>query len=142
MKITPFFPIAPGNSAQRTRRTTSNGSVSFSDYLSGGEESSEVADVRPAAPASALSGILAVQEVSDEEVKRQKAYKQAHMTLDALEELRNALLLGTVPAHLLTRIAQRIADQKQDVTDPRLLSVMREVELRAAVELAKLEVSR
>jgi hypothetical protein len=142
MKITPFFPIATTNSAQRTRRTSSNGSVSFSDYLSGSDESSDVAEARPAPPASALSGILAVQEVSDEEVKRQKAYKQAHLTLDALEELRNALLLGAVPAHLLTRIAQRIADQKQEVTDPRLLSLIKDVELRAAVELAKLEASR
>ena len=139
MKITPFFPVATGNSTQRTRRTSSSGSVSFSEYLSDADETSSTAEASAPPPASALSGILALQEISDEEVKRQKAYKQVHLTLDALEELRNALLLGQVPPHLLMRIAQRIADQKQDVTDPRLLSIMKDVELRAAVELAKLE---
>lgn len=139
MKITPFHPLIPGNNVQRTRRASGSGGVSFSSYLSDAEESSGADEVSAPPPISSLSGILAVQEVSDEEVKRQKAYRQAHLTLDTLEELRNALLMGEVPLHLLTRISQRIAEMKQGVTDPRLLSLIKDVELRAAVELAKLE---
>ncbi len=139
MKITPFFPTPATSGTQRTRRTSGSGRVSFSEYLSDAEESSAPTEAAPMAPASALSGILALQEVSDEEVSRQKAIRQAHLTLDTLEELRNALLLGEVPMHLLTRIAQRIEAQKQQVSDPRLLSLMKEIELRAAVELAKRE---
>lgn len=139
MKITPFHPLAPGNNVQRTRRASGSGGVSFSSFLSDAEESSATEEAFAPPPLSSLSGILAVQEVSDEEVKRQKAYRQAHLTLDALEELRNALLMGDVPAHLLTRISQRLAEMKEGVTDPRLLSLMKDVELRAAVELAKLE---
>jgi hypothetical protein len=139
MKITPFFPVAPGATTQRTRRTSSTGGANFSEFLSGAEDATETGEARPAAPVSSLAGILSVQEVSDEEVKRQKAYKQASLTLDTLEELRNALLLGGVPMHVLTRLSQRIAEQKLEVNDPHLLAVMKDIELRAAVELAKLE---
>ena len=88
---------------------------------------------------SSLSGVLAVQEVSDREGGRKRAVQKASQTLDVLEELRNALLLGEVPAHLLQRIAARIEQQKAATTDGQLLEVMREIEVRAAVELAKLE---
>lgn len=139
MKITPFHTIVPGSTTQRTRRTSGTGASSFSSYLSESEETSELSEVAAPSAPSSLSGVLALQEISDEEMHRQKAFKQAHLTLDVLEELRNSLLMGEVPLHLLNRLAGRIAEQKKTISDPRLLDLMKDIELRASVELAKLE---
>ncbi|MBY0356048.1 MAG: flagellar assembly protein FliX [Rickettsiales bacterium] len=139
MKITPFFPILPSTTTQRTRRSSQASGASFSDYMSETEEASGAQETPPPVAASAINYMLALQEVSDEDVSRQKSFKAASLTLDVLEELRNALLIGELPTHLLNRLSQRISEQKALIADPRLLSVMKDIELRAAVELAKLE---
>jgi hypothetical protein len=87
---------------------------------------------------SALDGILALQEVSDEDVGKKKAIRQGLSTLDALEDLRLAILLGEVTPTQLERIQKRMELQRGIAMDPKLQSLMNEIEVRAAVELAKL----
>lgn len=58
--------------------------------------------------------------------------------LEQLDDLRHALLIGALPLIQLERLARNLAVRRGDVADPRLAEVVGEIELRAAVELAKL----
>ena len=48
------------------------------------------------------------------------------------------LLLGTIPMSKLEQLAQLIRAKREQIDDPKLLEILDEIELRAAVELAKL----
>jgi hypothetical protein len=58
--------------------------------------------------------------------------------LDKLEEIRLGLLLGTIPQSRLEQLAHLVRAQRELVNDPKLTAILDEIELRAAVELAKL----
>src|SRR3546814_13022479 len=67
---------------------------------------------------------------------RRRARKRAEVLLDRLEELRLAIALGEVPLGQLEDLA-RVLSQRQDAGDPELAQIINEIEIRAAVELAK-----
>jgi hypothetical protein len=58
--------------------------------------------------------------------------------LDHLEEIRLGLLLGTIPMAKLEQLGQLVRAKRDQINDPQLLAILDEIELRAAVELAKL----
>jgi hypothetical protein len=104
--------------------------------------SSSIGDVAPSLP---MSGLFALQEISDAEVNRKKLISRGGEILDILEKLRRSLLLGTLSPQVLRDISLKISAQRQDVNsgfnDPQLTALLDEIELRAAVELAKLEMA-
>ena len=53
--------------------------------------------------------------------------------------LRDGLLAGTLPREALVRLAQLVRTRGAEIDDPRLKDVLDEIELRAEVELAKLD---
>ncbi|NBR29945.1 MAG: hypothetical protein EBT83_16285 [Betaproteobacteria bacterium] len=61
--------------------------------------------------------------------------------LDALEQLRDGLLSGSLPVATLRNLERMVAQERALVSDPKLNAVLDDIELRAAVELAKLEMS-
>ena len=50
-----------------------------------------------------------------------------------------AILTGTIPQGKLRALRQALDEQFESIEDPRLSAVLEEIELRAAVELAKLD---
>lgn len=94
-------------------------------------------------PIGSIDALLALQEVGDATVGggggRQQQEQHGHDLLDRLEELRWALLDGCVSRGLLQRIDQILAQRPAAGADPRIEALLDEIELRAAVELAKLE---
>lgn len=89
-----------------------------------------------------VDALLALQEVSDtsdEGEGRRQAQQHGEGLLDRLDELRLALLEGRVPQSLLRRISQGLARRPQSGSNSKLEAVLDDIELRAAVELAKLE---
>ena len=76
-----------------------------------------------------------------EERKRERLVKQGKTMLETLEKLRQQLLIGAIPAHTLSELAATLATQRETIADPRLMELMDDIELRVAVELAKLEMS-
>jgi hypothetical protein len=101
---------------------------------------SEVASAANVA-ATGGAGLLGFQEVEADEVERRKAMKRGRLTLDALSQLRDALLMGSLPISTLERLEALVVSERGQTTDPVLNSVLDEIELRAAVELAKIEVA-
>ncbi len=95
----------------------------------------------PTTAASPVSTVLTLQEVSGDgdAPARQKAVHRGERMLDELEDLRRDLLSGTVPAGRLVRLAGLARAKPEMFADPHLKALIEEIELRAAVELAKLE---
>ncbi len=106
------------------------------------------AEVSHAAPAIALSGVssldalLALQEVSGPLERRRKAVRRAGRILDVLDDIKIALLDGDLTPTALDRLVLAVRQERAGVDDERLEGVLNEIETRAAVEIAKLEVAR
>lgn len=141
MKVNGYGIIKPGSNVRRAGSTSNTSS--FSDVLSaaqaeGGLSAAEASEV---ASSASLGGLLALQEISEEERRRQKLVKQGKNMLDTLESLRQRLLIGEIPARMLPELEASLSAQKEGITDPKLLEIIEDIELRVAVELAKLEMS-
>ena len=70
---------------------------------------------------------------------KQRAIQHGHSMLDMLEQIRMGLLTGRLPESRLSQLQQAISRQKQAVQDPNLSRLLDEIDLRAQVELAKLQ---
>ena len=89
----------------------------------------------------ALGALIGAQEVDEREARRHKAAKRGKLTLDVLSNLRDALLMGSLPYSTLRQLERLVTEERDAVDDPVLMSILNEIEVRAAVELAKLEMS-
>jgi Class II flagellar assembly regulator len=92
-----------------------------------------------AAPLNAVEGLFALQELSDELTGRRRAAARGDALLERLDELRVALLAGKLPRHQLTQLRELAREHGPAVDDPKLAAILGEIDLRVAVELAKLD---
>jgi hypothetical protein len=105
----------------------------------------EFADTKAAAaltgsgPISAVDTILALQGIDDSTDGRRRSVHQGEQLLTLLDEVRDGLLSGAIPRATLHRLAAAIAKKRESFVDPALQGVLDEIDLRARVELAKLE---
>ena len=139
IKIDSNMPMQAAQSARKKKKTTTAGESGFSALLDSIGETEEVgatSETERASPVASLDAVLAMQSISEEEIVRE-AIKQSHETLDSLEELRLSLLVGEIPVEKLEIVRQQMQKQRQAVQDPALQQIMKEIETRAAVELAK-----
>lgn len=115
----------------------------FSELLAAAEtdDTAAVSSLSNVAATSAISNMLLLQEISDEDVRRRKLAQQGKNMLDELENLRGDLLMGIIPVGRLQGLARQLSIQKQEVADPKLAAIIDDIELRVAVELAKLEMA-
>ena len=107
----------------------------------------------PAAPAGAVQtsaatatgglmgvdALLALQDVGGPLERKRRAVRRAGFILDVLDEIRLALLDGEVQAGDLDRLRRAVRNEREQTQDPKLEAVLDEIEVRAAVEVAKLE---
>ncbi|MGD9741768.1 MAG: flagellar assembly protein FliX [Dongiaceae bacterium] len=134
MKIDSTAPVrAP--SLSRARANGRSG-VGFADLL--GEAQSAPAATK-ASPLNATEAMLALQEVGDVLERRRRARERGNAMLDRLEAIRFGLLDGRLGSHELVQLRRLVSDRQGDLADPRLGEILDDIELRAAVELAKLE---
>ena len=90
---------------------------------------------------SSLEALIALQEVGDPTERRRRAVGRADKILDALDSLKIELLEGTINPAMLERLTRAVREQRSMTDDPKLEDLLDQVETRAAVELAKHEVS-
>lgn len=102
-----------------------------------------------AAPASPIAGpagvmgveaLLALQDAGGPLEGRRRSLRRASRLLDVLDDLKVALIDGLLRPDQIRSLASAIAEQRAATGDPGLESLLDEIETRAAVELAKLEV--
>lgn len=119
------------------KRSSGAGGASFASTLKL-DDTGPVATTGGAAPLSPLAGLLSLQEAPDATVGRSKGVQRAEDLLAELDGLRRGLILGSISPAQLQRLAQNLDDRRAAAADPRLNDILGEIELRVAVELAKL----
>ena len=100
--------------------------------------------VRAAGPSGigSIDALLALQEVGGPLERRRKAVRRAGAILDVLDDVKLSLLEGAVPPEALDRLISAVRQERAGTDDPRLEGLLDEIETRAAVEQAKLELAR
>ena len=91
-----------------------------------------------AASIASVDALIALQEVPDAITGRAKAARRGRDMLDLLDDVREGLLHGSVQRSTLRRLLQLVNAHREDFIDPGLQATLDDIELRARVELAKL----
>mgnify|MGYP000586768809 CR=1 FL=1 len=134
MKIAGTGPIQPSSLRRRSQeKGAANGK--FAEQLSSGQAPSGPA---PAHQAGAIDGLLSIQEVDEDGRGRRQAKEHGEALLDRLDDIRHALLTGSLNPQNLDRLLKQIRSRRETLSDPQLREILDEIELRAAVELAKM----
>ncbi len=141
IKITEYGAIKSAGSVKKRGAAGLTGN--FAELLSVGEneEATGIHQLSDLSATAAVDNMLALQEITEEEVQRKKLIQKGKNLLDEMEKLRTQLLIGSVPMATLQDLGRQLSIQRQLVSDPVLIALIDDIELRAAVELAKLEMA-
>ena len=90
-------------------------------------------------PIAAMDSILALQDMGDATDGSSKGLTHGEQLLDILDSVRDGLLAGGIPRTTLNKLAVAVTRRHDVFADPKLQDVLDQIELRAHVELAKLE---
>lgn len=85
---------------------------------------------------------MALQGIETAIERRRRAVRRGAGLLDRLDELKLALLSGDAPDAALERMARVLREERPEDPDEALTGLLKQIDLRATVELAKAEVRR
>jgi len=140
MKVT--GPSGSGPTAAPRGAGASSASGFSLDGVGGASETAPAARTGGVAGVSSLDALIALQAVGSPLERRRKAVRRASAILDVLDDLKLGLLEGGAPPAVLERLASAVRLERGEADDPQLRSLLDEIETRAAVELAKLDMAR
>lgn len=86
-----------------------------------------------------VSALMALQGVETATERRRRAIRRGGTLLDRLDDLKLALLEERSGAPALERLSRNLREERPDAEDEGLNGLLRQIDLRAAVELAKAE---
>ena len=129
---------------KKDAKKTSSGDGAFKSLLSGGEETAKTSGSSLSSGIASVDALLAAQTMEDSTQKQSKKRMQqrAEDILDKLSDLKVAMVSGGVTVGHMISIADVVATHREKVNDPQLSSILDEIDLRAHVELAKLQVAQ
>ena len=84
-----------------------------------------------------IDALIALQSEAEPGERRKRAVKRGRVALDALDELKHALLAGRLSPSTLQRLKSAATELKGESGEPGLDAVLAEIELRVEVEIAK-----
>ncbi|MCP5411245.1 MAG: flagellar assembly protein FliX [Alphaproteobacteria bacterium] len=119
------------------RKSTSGSSTG--GFSVGGSADAHGSVVAGPGPIAALDSILMLQGMEDSTSGRSKGLAHGEQLLEILDQVRDGLLAGGIPRNTLNRLAVAVTRRHDAFADPKLQDVLDQIELRAHVELAKLE---
>lgn len=137
--LTPQFGIQPG----KVKRPGESDEV-----FELPEETSRADAKTGAKPASAssLGALIAAQlhgieeeEIEERRRKRQRGVHRGLNILDTLDEIKLEMLAGRLSPNQILKLLGSLDAREPDSGDPKLNGILDEIELRARVELAKLQ---
>lgn len=139
MKITQTGPTAPAGRSRKAQRADGTGEgPAFRDHMDSGS-APEAAATTGTTPLTALGSLLAIQEAPDPTTGKKRAIAHGDTLLDELKDLQIGLVQGWVSESSLRSLSHMLDRPRPAIDDPELNQVLDDIELRAAVELAKLE---
>ena len=89
---------------------------------------------------SSVDAVVGMQEITDDNKDERGAKNRANLILDKLEDIRMGLLLGEIPKSNLEELSKVLQVARENSVDSKLLEIIDDIELRAKIELAKLEI--
>lgn len=86
-----------------------------------------------------IGALLSLQSEDDVTERRRRATRRSNTLLDQLDGIRISILSGGVSRDQVAALSSTLREYRDQVDDPGLNAILDDVELRAEVELAKLE---
>lgn len=138
MKVTGAAPTGPA-----TSRPAARGAGGFSLSQAGGSAASAATTASAGVGGVAdVSALMALQGVDDPMERRRRSVRRGSGLLDRLDELKLALLAGQAGEGALHGLRRALAEARPEDDHAPLGALLDQIDLRAAVELAKAEVGR
>ena len=129
-----------GKAARKRKINSAEGD--FGSLLDSPEETESTGTLTGVQPMGMLEGLLSIQQLENEVMEKKKAVKKGSEILDYLDQLRHGLLRGRLSTMQIKNLAHAVQEMQYNISDPRLQEILSQIETRAAVELAKLEMNR
>jgi hypothetical protein len=133
-------PTAPG--APTTARASRPAGGFSVPQAAAGAPASGVAASAGVSGVADVSALMALQGVEDVMERRRRAIRRGGGLLDRLDELKLALLAGDAADGALDRLSRTMREERPTDEDPALNGLLDQIDLRAAVELAKADLRR
>jgi hypothetical protein len=137
MKVTGPSGIGSSSSARPARSAGGDGFRVISPEASSG--ANQASSVSATQGVMGVEALLALQDVGSPLERKRRAVRRADRILDVLDEIKIALIEGELSGAELDRLRRAIRDERDNTNDPGLEALLDDIELRAAVEVAKLE---
>lgn len=130
---------AKGPGATNKAKKSSPDDGAFAETLRGVSGAEAAEQAQATGGVGAVDSILAVQQTADATDHRSRGLMldYGNDLLDRLEQIRVAVLSGTISKDRLQELARKLRERKSASDDPKLNDLIAEVELRVEVEIAK-----
>ncbi|MBU6234476.1 MAG: flagellar assembly protein FliX [Alphaproteobacteria bacterium] len=127
--------------SEKTRKTTGT-SGDFKTFLDA--DAGDVSETVSAPLVADVGSLLAAQSYEDpaERKAKKRMTERASHVLDALAGVHKGLVSGKLSTTELENVSRAMAERREKIHDPQLAEVLDHVELRAQVELAKMEMAK
>ena len=109
-----------------------------------GESSASTQSTSMSRNIASIDALLAAQATEDPAQKKARKYmkQRAESILDRLSDLKVAMITGSITVGHMISIADVVASHREKIIDPELSAILDEIDLRAQVELAKLQMAK
>lgn len=132
-------------SKNKKTNKAASGDGAFKSMITSGDGGVEGAGTTSASGnIASVDALLMAQATEDPAQKKsqKRMRERADSLLDKLNDLKMAMLTGQVTIGHMVSIADIAATHREKITDPELSALLDEVDLRAQIELAKLDLAR
>ena len=127
------------NSLAGVKRSSGSRGVASSDFDSLLISEQKIDAVAASNRISSVDAVVALQEITGDNTDERGAKNRANLILDKLEDIRMGLLMGQIPKSNLEELSKILIVARENSIDANLLEIIEDIELRAKIELAKLE---
>ena len=127
------------NSLAGVKRSSGSRGVASSDFDSLLISEQKIDAVASSNRISSVDAVVGLQEITGDNTDERGAKNRANLILDKLEDIRMGLLMGQIPKSNLDEFSRILIVARENSIDANLLEIIEDIELRAKIELAKLE---
>ena len=128
------------NSLAGVKRSSGGRGVASSDFDSLLISEQKIDAIATTNRISSVDAVIGMQEITDDNKDERGAKNRANLILDKLEDIRMGLLLGEIPKSNLEELSKVLEVARENSVDSKLLEIIDDIELRAKIEIAKLEI--
>jgi hypothetical protein len=140
MKVNGLGPVKSNAVRRSGKAADSSGKGGFAEEVSAIDtEPAALTQVQGPSSLAPVDSLIALQEVEDSTTGRKRGMARGKEMLQLLDNIRHGLLIGGISRQKLESLVRAVRSDRLAIQDPKLQEVLDEIDLRAAVELAKYE---